>query len=90
MRLALEHFHFGAADAFHQHSGLRDVIAADGIGLADQHQSRRLDIAQAMRTFEVMARYAQVNERVEFGVGCPGDLEKTLRLDRGAARGNLW
>jgi len=55
---------------------LCDVIAADRVGFADQHQCRRLHVAQAVRPFEVVARDAKVNELRQLGVRRPGELEK--------------
>ena len=59
-----------------EHFRLRDVIAADRVGFADQHQCRRLHVAQAVRPFKVMARDAKVDELRQLGVRRPGELEK--------------
>jgi len=71
VRLALQYFHLRACNTLRQHFGLRDVIAADGVGFADQDQSRRLHVTEPVRSFEVMTRNTKMDELRQLGMGCP-------------------
>lgn len=54
--LPLENFKLRAGDPFGQDLRLRQMVAAAGVPVADNHQSRDSDIAQAVRSLPIVAR----------------------------------
>ena len=80
--LTLENLHLGAGNSILQRFGLRQMIAARRIVVADEDQRRTFHVAEPVRGFPIVTRDDQMNVLRQFCVSRPGELKECLDFVR--------